>query len=184
MRLPCAYGGPADLSGERYHSDLIGGKGGTRTLDPGIMSFRHWIKSRALYSGPLRATPRRSAYFEASYRRSENRLALYAAHALGGPAGEQLGSHRRIASIDHDLRTCHEPRFVRGKIDDHARYFDRLAHAPDRGRAKQPINRFLVDDEVPRHFGCHESRMKRVRSNLVYSQFRGNGLGEEADGPF
>jgi hypothetical protein len=26
------------LGHRRYHADLIGGKGGTRTLDPGIMS--------------------------------------------------------------------------------------------------------------------------------------------------
>jgi len=28
----------AYFDGARYHADLIGGKGGTRTLDPGIMS--------------------------------------------------------------------------------------------------------------------------------------------------
>ena len=38
LRLPCAYSGRANLGGDRYHSDSIGGKGGTRTLDPGIMS--------------------------------------------------------------------------------------------------------------------------------------------------
>jgi hypothetical protein len=38
LRLSCAYSGPANLGGDRYQSDSIGGKGGTRTLDPGIMS--------------------------------------------------------------------------------------------------------------------------------------------------
>src|SRR5437588_3807759 len=33
-----AYSGPANLGGDRYQSDSIGGKGGTPTLDPGIMS--------------------------------------------------------------------------------------------------------------------------------------------------
>jgi hypothetical protein len=29
---------PGNFGLRRYHADLIGGKGGTRTLDPGIMS--------------------------------------------------------------------------------------------------------------------------------------------------
>jgi hypothetical protein len=36
----------AYFDGARYHADLIGGKGGTRTLDPGIVSVEP--KDRAL----------------------------------------------------------------------------------------------------------------------------------------